>query len=183
MTPVNERQWQGRVLRWISEYLKEQPDLPFGKIDQEFEVTINGNTRRFNDLTLFDKQNKPVCVFELKLPDKSDGRSPRYLPVVMKTHDTADALGADYFITWNVNSAVLWKTYIPNRAPYERSLVQYLSITAIRNSDALNLPEVETALRQWVQDFLKQLARIATGTILFKVTSTRFWSEQYLPNY
>ncbi len=154
MAQVNERQWQGRVLQWTSELLKNYPDLPFSKVEQEFEVLVNGKTCRFNDLTLFDKQDKPVCVFELKLPDRSDGRSPRYLPVVTKTHSTADAMGADYFVTWNVNSAVLWKTYIPGRAPYERSLIQYPSIAAIQSSKALDLPDVETELKKWVEDFL-----------------------------
>jgi len=166
LSPVNERQWQGRVLQWTSELLKKYSDLPFSKVDQEFEVLVDGKTRRFNDLTLFDKQGKPVCVFELKLPDRSDGRSPRYLPVVTKTHDTADAMGADYFVTWNVNSAVLWKTYIPGRAPYERSLIQYPSIAAIHSSEALDLPDVEAGLRKWVEDFLQAFARIITGVVL-----------------
>jgi hypothetical protein len=146
--------------------LKNYPDLPFSKVDQEFEVLVAGKTRRFNDLTLFDKQGKPVCVFELKLPDKSDGRSPRYLPVVTKTHETADAMGADYFVTWNVNSAVLWKTYIPGRAPYERSLAQYPSITTIYSSEALDLPNIEAELKQWLKDFLQEFGRIVTGIVL-----------------
>ena len=166
MSPINERQFQGRVLQWTSELLKKYPDLPFSKVEQEFEVLVDGKTRRFNDLTLFDKQGNPICVFELKLPDRSDGRSPRYLPVVTKTHDTADAMGADYFVTWNVNSAVLWKTYIPGRAPYERSLIQYQSITAIRVSEELDLPGVEASLRQWVEDFLQAFSRIVSGVVL-----------------
>ncbi len=163
---MNERQWQGRVLQWIGELLKNYPDLPFSKVDQEFEVLVAGNTRRFNDITLFDKHGKPVCVFELKLPDKSDGRSPRYLPVVSKTHETADAMGADYFVTWNVNSAVLWKTYIPGRAPHERSLAQYPSIAAIYSSEALDLPNIEAELKQWLKDFLEELGRIVSGIVL-----------------
>jgi len=163
---INERQWQGRVLQWTSELLKKYPDLPFSKVDQEFEVLVDGKTRRFNDLTLFDKQGKPVCIFELKLPDRSDGRSPRYLPVVTKTYNSADSVGAEYFVTWNVNSAVLWKTHIPGRAPHERSLIQYPSITAIRSSEALDLPDVEASLKQWVEDFLQAFARIISGVVL-----------------
>jgi len=163
---INERQWQGRVLQWANELLRNYPDLPFSKIDQEFEVLVAGKARRFNDLTLFDKQGKPVCIFELKLPDKSDGRSPRYLPVVTKTHETADAMGADYFVTWNVNSAVLWKTYIPNRAPYERSLIQYPSITSIYSSEALDLPEIEASLKKWLGEFLQKLGPIVSGVVL-----------------
>jgi len=166
MPQINERQWQGRVLQWIGELLKKYPDLPFSKVDQEFEVLVNGKKRQFNDLTLFDKQGKPICVFEIKLPDKSDGRSPRYLPVVTKTYNSADSLGAEYFVTWNVNSAVLWKTHIPNRAPHERSLIQYPSIAAIRSSEALDLPDVGVSLRKWVEDFLQVFGRIVMGVVL-----------------
>lgn len=166
MSPVNEPQWQGRVLTWIAECLKADPDLPFRKVDQNFEVRVDLEKHRFNDLTLFDAKGKPVCVFELKLPDKSDGRSPRYLPVVMKTQHTADSMGADYFVTWNVNSAVLWKTYIPGRAPHERSLIQYPSIVAIHASDALDRSDVETELKKWVKDFLEEFGRIVTGVTL-----------------
>jgi len=140
--------------------------LPFSRVDQEFEVIVAGTTRRFNDLTLFDKQGKPACVFELKLPDRTDGRSPRYLPVVTKTHQTADAMGADYFVTWNVNSAVLWKTYIPGRAPHERSLAQYPAITTIYSSEALDLPNIEADLKHWLKGFLQDLGRIVTGVVL-----------------
>jgi methylase of polypeptide subunit release factors len=163
---INERQWQGRVLVWISNILSNNSGLPFSKVEQEFEVLVDGQKRRFNDLTLFDKRGKPICVFELKLPDKSDGRSPRYLPVVNYTHDKADAMGADYFVTWNVNSAVLWKTYIPGRAPYERSLIQYPSITAIQDSTALNFPDIEESLKRWLEGFLQEFGNILTGAIL-----------------
>ncbi|MFH1486917.1 MAG: N-6 DNA methylase, partial [Chloroflexota bacterium] len=166
MSPINERQWQGRVLIWIDDVLKARPALPFSRIDQEFEVSAEGQPRRFNDLTLFNKEGKPVCVFELKLPDKSEGRSPRYLPVVMKTQQTADSMGADYFVTWNVNRAVLWKTYIPGRAPQERSLVEYPSIVAIHSSDALDRPDIEAALREWVSEFIDELASIVSGVTL-----------------
>ena len=68
MSPINERQWQGRVLLWIGNLLEVYPELPFSKVEQEFEVLVHGETRRFNDLTLFDSRGKPVCVFELSPP-------------------------------------------------------------------------------------------------------------------
>jgi len=166
MSPINERQWQGRVLQWIAEDLRANPDLPFKKVDQEFEVQVKAEKRRFNDLTLFNEQGKPLCVIELKLPDKSDGRSPRYLPVVEATHDKADALGAEYFVTWNVNSAVLWKTHIPFRALQERSLSQYSVPVSVHSSDALDRADVEENLKKWLRDFLEEFGSIVKGVKL-----------------
>lgn len=165
MSPVNERQWQGRVLLWLSDLLRLN-GLPFSKVEQEVEVTIGNQIHRFSDLTLYDKHGKRACVFELKLPDRPDGRSPRYLPVVMETQRKADAMGTEYFVTWNVNSAVLWKTYIPGRAPHERSLIQYPSIVAIQESDALDKPEVEQALKTFLKDFIHEFGNIYLGVKL-----------------
>jgi tRNA1(Val) A37 N6-methylase TrmN6 len=153
------------VLVWIASLLQENPELPFSNVDQECEVVVHDEKQKFNDLVLRDRRGKVACVFELKLPDRRDGRSPRYMPVVEETQQKADALGAEYFVTWNVNSAVLWKTHIPGRAPRERSLAQY-SITAIYHSDALEHPEVEQALKSFLDKFLQEFARIYTGVAL-----------------
>jgi len=165
VSPVNERQWQGRVLIWLNEFLRLN-GLPFDRVEQEVEVTIGSQVHRFTDLTLYDKHGKRACVFELKLPDRPDGRSPRYLPVVTETQRKADAMGAEYFVTWNVNSAVLWKTHIPGRAPQERSLIQYPSIVSIQESDALNYPAVEQALKVFVKDFIHEFGNIYLGVKL-----------------
>ena len=83
MSPINERQWQGRVLLWLNDFLRLN-SLPFSKMEQEVEVTIGNQLHRFSDLTLYDKHAKRACVFELKLLDRPDGRSPRYLPVLWR---------------------------------------------------------------------------------------------------
>ena len=123
MPSINERQWQGRVLQWTSELLKKYPELPFSKVDQEFEVLVDGKTRRFNDLTLFDKQGKPACIFELKLPDRSDGRSPRYLPVVTKTYNSADSVGAEYFVNLECEQRSSLENSYPRQAKIRTALV------------------------------------------------------------
>jgi len=48
--------------------------IPLNKVGQEFEVMDDGKMRWLNDLTLFDKQGKPVCVLELKPLDRISGR-------------------------------------------------------------------------------------------------------------
>lgn len=162
---MNERQFQGRVLQWLAAILKEHPELPFSKVDQEVEVQLNGQKRKFNDLTLFDKRLKPICIFEIKLPDRPDGqgRSPRNSKVVNTTQQKADKIGAEYFVTWNINSAVLWKTFIPSRSVQERALKPYPSVTFIRASTELDRSDVQEAIQDFLRDFLFDFAKIVTG--------------------
>jgi len=70
----NKGQWQVRNLQWISELLKKYLELSFGQVEQEFEVLVYGKTCCFNDLALFHKPGSPICVFELKLLDRSSGK-------------------------------------------------------------------------------------------------------------
>lgn len=37
MPPINERQWQGRVLQWTNELLKKYPELPFSKVERSLK--------------------------------------------------------------------------------------------------------------------------------------------------
>jgi type I restriction-modification system DNA methylase subunit len=167
MPSINERQFQGRVLQWIAGLLKEYHGLPFNKVDQEIEVQINNQKRKFNDITIFDERNKPICIFEIKLPDRPDGqgRSPRHSDVVHTTQQKADRIGAEYFLTWNINSAVLWKTFIPGRSIQERAIRAYPSITSITESIHLDRIQVQEDIQSFLKDFLLDLAKIITGEV------------------
>ncbi len=68
MSPINERQWQGRLLIWRNDLLRLN-GLPFSKVEQEVEVTVGNEIHRFSDLTLYNKHGKRACVFESKLRD------------------------------------------------------------------------------------------------------------------
>ena len=45
-------------------------------------------------------------------------------------------------------------------------MVQYPSITTIYSSEALDLPEIEASLKRWLEDFLQEFGRIASGVVL-----------------
>lgn len=160
---MNERQFQGRVLNWIADILRQNPSLPFSQVEQEVEVMVAGQRRRYFDLTLYDKHNKAACVFELKLPDRPEGISTRNAEVVELTQNKADSVGAPYFVTWNVNSAVLWQTYIEGKPVHERSLEVYPSIAAIKDSDQIDRVDVRDALKYWLSEFIPHLAKVYTG--------------------
>jgi len=154
---------QGRILNWIAEILRTNPALPFGKVDQEFPAVIEGEHTKFNDVTLFDEEGKPALVFELKLPDRPDGISPRNGAVVALTQRKASAIGAPYFMTWNVNNAVLWQTFVPHKPVLQRSLETHPNIAAVRDSDQIDHRHVRDALKAFLAEFLPHFGDIYAG--------------------
>ncbi len=141
--------------------------MPFGKVEQEFEVLVGSKTRRSNDLTLFDKQGKPVCVFELKnCLIRLTGARPGICQLLPRPM-IPPMLWAPTTLSPGTSTAPFSGKHISRgRAPYERSLIQYPSIAAIQSSEALDLPDVEAGLKKWVEDFLQSFARIVTGVVL-----------------
>lgn len=162
MSPINERQWQGRVLLRLAQLIAEHPEWGITRVEQEVEVTVGGRRRRYTDPLLFDDANRPLCLLELKLPDRPEGRSPRYLPVVEATFEKASYLATPFWLTWNVNSAVLWKLDLPGRAPYERSIRQY-DVTAIRSSDDLDRADVTGHVDAFLERLLSDLHELHVG--------------------
>jgi hypothetical protein len=160
--PINERQWQGRVLNIIHDLIREHPEWRFSRVEQEVEVRVGGVQRRYTDPVIYNGDGHAACLLELKLPDRPDGRSPRYRPVVEKTFEKALHLGTPYLVTWNVNSAVLWKLEVPGRLPHERSLRQY-DVTAIRSSDDLNRADVARQIQEFLERLLRDLYEIHVG--------------------
>ncbi|MBI2866477.1 MAG: SAM-dependent DNA methyltransferase [Chloroflexi bacterium] len=163
---INELQFQGRLLVWIAEILRQNADLRFSRAEQNYEVTIAGTKRQLEDMAIIDLDGNVVCLVQLKFPDNPDGGySPRDPKVVYKIQGAANELGAPYFVTWNVNSAVLWKTDIPHRMVLERSLKSYAAVAAVKGREDTDSPPVESAARDFLKELLADLAGFYTGRV------------------
>jgi hypothetical protein len=160
---MNEWQFQGLVLNWIFDILRRRSELPFRISEQEVKVPRD---RRRADITLYDQKGSVACIFELKLPDRPDGISPYNADVVTLTQQKANELGAPYFVTWNVNDAVLWKTFKPGVPILHRSVKPYLNITSIRQSEQIRQAHVRDALQSFLTDFIVYFGDVYTEKIL-----------------
>jgi type I restriction enzyme M protein len=110
-TKANEREFQGKVLGWIMKQIG-QGGLPFKNATTDSSL-YGLKTIKFPDVLLYlDLEYKqPNCVWELKTPE-TDARDSELLKDAVRK---AQAIDAKYFITWNMQNAIIWRTPEKNR--------------------------------------------------------------------
>ncbi len=160
MSTLNEVQFVAEVKSWVDEICRsEGASFPFAKA--EIEVRSKGKRER-RDFVLLNHRGEKVLTGEVKLPDRSDGRNPYAEELVLDAQEKANAVGVDYFFTWNVNRMVLWKTFVAGLPVADRS-IDFFDWASVRDSDELSRPEVVSLLKgKWVE-FLSYFADIHRG--------------------
>ena len=105
-TKANEREFQGQVISWIKKRIN-QGGLPFQNATNDSSL-YGMETVKFPDvlLTLDFECRLPFCGWELKTP-KTDVRNKAFLKDAVKKAQTIDA---KYFVTWNMQTAIIWRT-------------------------------------------------------------------------
>ena len=169
MGQINEVQFTANVKSWIDaicrQFAAADPSFPF--IGAEIEERKGVGTKR-RDLVLRPRNNPQghALTGEVKLPDKPEGRTPYNEEVVLDAHHKANALGVEYFFTWNVNRFVLWETFKVDTPIIERSVTFYDWFPEgqeIRNSDDLLREDVQQRLKRRLEEFLLEYAEIYKG--------------------
>jgi hypothetical protein len=160
MPETNEWTFAGDVCTTIQEILADNPSLPFSKAKVEQSAGI-GRKRR--DLTLYDRESRPVLTGEIKLPDRPDGQTPYANALVEDAFNKANAKGLEYFFTWNVNRFVLWKTFEPGKPLADREM-EHFNVTLITRSEEISSPGVQSEIRGFLSLLLARYARILEGT-------------------
>jgi type I restriction enzyme M protein len=105
-TKATEREFQGQVISWIKERINEG-GLPFENATQDSSL-YGLEQVKFPDVlvTLDIECQRPFCGWELKTP-KIDARDGELLRDAVQK---AQTLGAKYFVTWNMQTAIIWRT-------------------------------------------------------------------------
>lgn len=161
MPGMNEWTFTAEVAKWIEQILNDRPDLPFSKAQVEVRGT---GSRKRRDLTIYDRQGNVSLTGEFKMPDNPDGRTPLHEGLVKDAHEKADAIGAAYFFTCNVNRCVLWQTFEQGKPITERHIAFWDCLAApIRHADELLHPRAEDQFKRFLEQFLTRSAGIITG--------------------
>jgi len=105
-TKATEREFAGQVIHWIKEQLIEG-GLPFANATNDSSL-YGLPTVKFPDvlLTLDFEGLRPFCGWELKTP-KTTARDKKLLKDAVKKAQTIEA---KYFVTWNMQTAIIWRT-------------------------------------------------------------------------
>jgi type I restriction-modification system DNA methylase subunit len=161
MSTITEWEFTADVASQINEILRDRLELPFS--EARCEERKKGSQKR-RDLTIYDRAGNRVLTGEVKMPDKKDGRSPLNEAVVIDAHNKANAIGVEYFFTWNVNHCVLWKTFEQGKPITERHVEFFDALPApVRASDDLLQPRVKEQVKRFLHSFLERCAAILSG--------------------
>src|ERR1035437_2343439 len=136
---------------------------PLGRA--EAELTELRGARRL-DLVLFHRtdRDRPVVTAETKAPWAADGRTPFRSDVVEDAHAKASRCGAEYFITWNIKRAVVWRTDDPGVPLDQRAIHQVEIVSENLTSQAdLARPQVIEQLEKGITDLVGYLDGLFTG--------------------
>ena len=146
---------------WMNQELEGHPELEFGRVAVE-QSTRGSRNRR--DLTIYDRSGKVAIAGEVKLPYMADGGSPYNESVVEDAYKKAGRAGARFFITWNVNRIVLWRTDDAGKPLFERHFHEE-TLALVRDEADLGNPSVQQAIRRGLARFLERASQAYTGVL------------------
>jgi len=161
MAQITEWEFTADIASRINGILTARPDLPFK--EARAEQRGKGSTKR-RDISLIGRNGNPVLTGEVKMPDSPEGRTPFHGTVVEDAHRKADAVGADFNFTWNINRLVLWNTHESGKAVSERAIEHFYVLPApISDGDDVLQPQVRAQIDDFLVKFLDRLTGLLSG--------------------
>lgn len=168
-----ERQFQGIVLQIIHEIISENPDLPFDALPLQEEG--------WNDVLVRDKEKlRGVAAIELKDPEAPDGGTPYHHSLVEEAERHAANQGARYFITWNIQDAILWDRTKPEVPLFESDIA---SFPVLAPKEALYFKKSKFAYEPSKERIKKALIAILStisGLLIGKFPPLRELDERFI---
>ena len=164
-TKSNEWNFTANVAAAMTRLLALDEFQPTSLGRAEAELSMARGPKR-PDLILFDREDETRVVVsgELKMPWTAEGRTPFDADLVTGAHAKAVQLGAQYFITWNVKRAVVWKTDDPGVPLQERVIYDRDIVTSpLRSVKDLTTTSFKQTFDKALQQFTKDLVDIVAG--------------------
>lgn len=139
--------FQGRVLSWIREFIKEK-NLPFDGADQE--IILEGRKRP--DILIWKNRNMREVALLLSLKGPySDAWEAADDALIASSR-----IGTRYYATWNVNRFFMWDRY--RRGTLYDQLADASEVTTIKQWKEID--RVEESIRSFLRDFLVEFTEV-----------------------
>jgi type I restriction-modification system DNA methylase subunit len=163
MTPAidHELTFCSAAAGWMNQELETRPELEFSRVAIE-QSSRGSRTRR--DLTIYDRTDKIAIAGEVKLPYMPDGGSPYNESVVEDAFRKAGRAGARFFVTWNVNRIVIWRTDDAGKPLFDRHFHEE-TLAQVRDENDLANPTVQSAIRRGLARFLERASQAYSGVL------------------
>jgi type I restriction-modification system DNA methylase subunit len=173
----NEREVMSQVTSWLNEFLKEG-SYPFEVVSSDPSLKVEEKKTKFPDVQIWlnRQANQGFCGWELKTPiTPVDDQE-----LLNNAAEKARAMHADYFVTWNMRDAVIWRTPLwTEEVSRVHRLKTYPSIYQVSNPDDLWVGFKQELLRAKAKEILNDLSTLyREGHLhLIDVDSTFFVHE------
>ena len=164
--PVDERTFAAEIAGWVTDYLNDNPDLPFDRATVEKHV--EGSALR-HDFCLYSRRtNQPVLTGEIKMPDSVQGRHPLNGDLVDDALQKASREGVRYCFTWNVRQFILFDSHMQGVPYTQRHIEGPSNVAEVRVSDDVNRQWVRDSIREYWKQFLYRFGELLAGRRSFE---------------
>ena len=165
--PVDERTFSAEIAGWVTDYLGDNPELPFSRATVEEHV--DGTALR-HDFRLYHRQsNEPVLTGEIKMPGSAQGGHPLNAELIEDALGKAFRAGVRYCFTWNVRQFVLFDSHIQGVPFMQRHIEGPTNVADVSVSDDVNRQWAYDAIREFWKEFLGRFADLLEGRRIFQV--------------
>lgn len=153
---ANEREFASQVISWLNEAIS-QGSYPFEAASGEVSLKISEKKTNFPDVQIWLNREAGMgfCGWELKTPETPVDDA----ELLENAATKARAMNADYFVTWNMRDAVIWRTpsWIDS-VSFEHRLKTYPAISAVSRPDDLWVASKQSLLRDRAREILYDLS-------------------------
>lgn len=154
----NEREFMSQVTSWLNEFLKAG-SYPFEVASSDPSVKVSEKKTKFPDVQIWlnRKASQGFCGWELKTPTTPvDDQE-----LLRNAAEKARAMHADYFVTWNMRDAVIWRTPLwTEEVSRIHRLKTYSPISRVSSPDDLWVVFKQELLKAKAKEILNDLATL-----------------------
>jgi type I restriction enzyme M protein len=169
MTDVraNEREFMSQVISWLNEIFAKG-NYPFEVASSDPSIKVSDKKTKFPDVQIWlnRKAGQGFCGWELKTPV-----TPVDDPELLENaSEKAQAMHADYFVTWNMRDAVIWRTpALSIKVTQEYGYHPYPPIDSITTPEDLWVKSKGILLKERAKQILDDLSNLHRDGHLHKV--------------
>jgi type I restriction enzyme M protein len=158
MTDVkaNEREFMSQVISWLNEFF-QKGNYPFEVASSDPSIKLSDQKTRFPDVQIWlnRKAGQGFCGWELKTP-VTPVDDPKLLA---EAAEKAQAMHADFFVTWNMRDAIIWRTpATETKVTQEYRSYIYPSIDSITSPEDLWVESKKILLKERAKQILNDLS-------------------------
>ncbi len=155
---TTEREFAGQVVSWLNNVISGG-SYPFESVTSETSIKVSAKTTNFPDIQIWlnRKAGMGFCGWELKTPVTPIDDKALLENAAIK----ARAMNADYFVTWNIRDAAIWRTPNPNESVSNlHRLKTYPAIISVTTVEDLWVASKQELLKSRAREIFDDLSVI-----------------------